>query len=117
MVVPILSPKRTGRAASRLIRFSENKPCRIPIVALELWTMTVNNVPTTTPRIGLELHEAGTDKTDGDDCCSRAALDKDRDNDPRENTHDRIGSKLVQYIPKFITGRLLEAVAHEFNTV
>ena len=55
MVVPILSPNNTGREASKFKIPSEYRPCKIPTVALELCTITVNTVPTTTPNIGCSL--------------------------------------------------------------
>src|SRR5699024_6416874 len=53
IVVPKLSPNKTGTAACKSIACSENKPCKIPMVALELWTINVNTVPIATPKKAL----------------------------------------------------------------
>src|SRR5699024_1357756 len=55
IVVPILSPNNTGMVACRSMAPSANNPCKIPIVADELCTITVNVVPIKTPNIGLLL--------------------------------------------------------------
>src|SRR5699024_6378844 len=55
IVVPILSPNRTGKAAFNVMADSAYKPCKIPMVALELCTTNVNIVPITNPKIGLSL--------------------------------------------------------------
>ena len=56
IVVPMLSPKSTGNAAFKVIRFSWYTFCKILIVALEAWTSIVIIVPINTPKTGLLLN-------------------------------------------------------------
>ena len=57
-VVPILHPKRIGKAPNKAMVPCEYRVCRIPIVAEEDRTSAVMNVPTNKPRIGyLEKYE------------------------------------------------------------
>ena len=56
IVVPILSPKRTGKAPFSSIKPLAYRFCKIPMVADEAWMSNVIPVPTNTPRTGFPLN-------------------------------------------------------------